>query len=147
MFPEYSAEGQDFDIMTVTQQSVNITFITMYDVLQGWEKYRPMLEKNYTVSNFRPHFIRGFLHVGMPLSLDFSNYTEMHQKSEEFAFDYHKQIRDLVAHENQANEYTSLFNTYVTSELMVKKESERIFDADLERIWILAVVYAILKVF
>ena len=79
---------------------VNQSFKGVHDDSSLWNKYGKLLEKNYTIEDFRPHFVRSFINVGVPLTFDISNYTESFNEMEEEIYQYHKEIRDIVGRVN-----------------------------------------------
>ena len=113
----------------------------------AWRKYGQLMEKNYTIEDFRPHFVRSFLHIGTPLSLDIQNYSKSFKEMEDEIYQYHKELREIIKNLNDTNGLIELFETYVTSEILTERDSIELFNRDLANLWIIALVYGVIKIF
>lgn len=126
---------------------MNQSFKGVHAESRLWNKYGKLLEKNYTIEDFRPHFVRSFINIGVPLTFDITNYTESFNEMEEDIYQYHKEIRDIVSRVNQSQGLIELFEPYVTSELLRERDSSEMFSQDLANMWYIALVYGIIKIF
>lgn len=86
-------EPADFDIETASQSTINMTIIRAYGDPQVWPKYKRLMEKNYTLEDFRPHYVRTFVNIGMSFEgRDISNYTKVLIEIENDVFNYEKDL-------------------------------------------------------
>lgn len=87
MFRDLEPPG--FNITLEQQPRINETFIKAHKSPKAWAKYRQYLEKNYTLEDFRPHYVRTF--VNIPISFymkDISNYTKALAEIDDDVYNY-----------------------------------------------------------
>ena len=66
---------------------------------------------------------------------------------EDEIYKYHCELRDIIKNVNNTNGLIELFETYVTSELLTERDSIELFNRDLGNLWIIALVYGVIKIF